>query len=116
MLLLPFISDTPDAEAALGSSAVATAMADPLIVALKKSLLVFIGISSLSVLGLPEIVGQIDDDRLWRTSHNHPSKWMLLRRVEFLMWQPTRDMEKIAGSNRGRVFAEDAPAHRGLSF
>ena len=49
MLLLPIISDAPDAEAALGRTAVATVMADPLIVTLRKSLLVFI-ISSLSVL------------------------------------------------------------------
>ena len=39
--------------------------------------------SSLWVLGSsrPEIVREIDNDRLWRTSHNHPSKWLLLRRV-----------------------------------
>jgi len=43
MLLLPFISDAPEAEADLGKIAVATTMADPLIVALKKFLLVFIG-------------------------------------------------------------------------
>jgi len=39
--------DAPDAEAALGRIAVATAMADPLTVTLKKSLLVLIGISFL---------------------------------------------------------------------
>jgi hypothetical protein len=51
MLLLPFMSDAPDAEAALGRSSVTTAMAGPSTVTLKKSLLVLIGISSLSVLG-----------------------------------------------------------------
>jgi hypothetical protein len=40
------MSDPFAAEAALGRSAVATAMADPLTVALKKSLLEFMGISS----------------------------------------------------------------------
>jgi len=45
------MSDAPEAEDDLGRSAVATAMADPLTVTLKKSLLVFIGVSSLSVLG-----------------------------------------------------------------
>jgi hypothetical protein len=39
--------DAPDAEAALGRTAVANAMADPLTVTLKKSLLVHIGISFL---------------------------------------------------------------------
>jgi hypothetical protein len=39
--------DALAAAAVLGRSAVATAMADPLTVVLKKSLLVFIGISSL---------------------------------------------------------------------
>jgi hypothetical protein len=53
MLLFPFISDACKAEVDPGRSAVATAMADPLTVTLKKSLLVFIfiGASSLSVLG-----------------------------------------------------------------
>jgi hypothetical protein len=37
------MSDAPDAKAAPGRSADATAIADPLTVALKKSLLVFIG-------------------------------------------------------------------------
>jgi hypothetical protein len=50
MLLVPIIFEAPDAEAALGRSAVATAMADPLTVMLKKSLLVFI-ISFLSDVG-----------------------------------------------------------------
>jgi hypothetical protein len=36
--------DAPDAEAALGRSAVTAAMADPLTVTVKKSLLVFISI------------------------------------------------------------------------
>jgi hypothetical protein len=49
MLLLPFISDAPDTEAVLGRNAAAAAMADPLTVTLRKSLLVFICISSLSV-------------------------------------------------------------------
>jgi hypothetical protein len=79
--------DAPDAEAALGRSAVAAAMADPLTVTVKKSLLVFIsiGISSLSSLGpvgVP-IVRKIDNDRLWRTSHNCPSKWMPFERLSF---------------------------------
>jgi hypothetical protein len=47
MLLPPTISDAPEAEDDLGKSAVASAMADPLMVTLKKSLLVFIGVSSL---------------------------------------------------------------------
>jgi hypothetical protein len=47
MLLLPLLSDASEAEAALGRSAAATAMADPLTVALKNSLLVLIGISFL---------------------------------------------------------------------
>jgi hypothetical protein len=51
MLLLPIISDAPKAEVDSGKSADATAMADPLTVTLKKSLLVFIGVSFLSVLG-----------------------------------------------------------------
>jgi len=74
MLLLPIISDAPEAEVDPGRSAAATAMADPLTVTLKKSLLVFIGISFLSVWvsWRPEIVWQVNDDRLWRTSHNHP--------------------------------------------
>jgi hypothetical protein len=51
MLLLPLIFDAPDAKVASGRSAAATAMADPLTVTLKKSLLVFIRASSLLVLG-----------------------------------------------------------------
>jgi hypothetical protein len=51
MLLLPFTSDALDAKADLGRSAVATAIADPLTVTPKKSLLVLIGVSSLLVLG-----------------------------------------------------------------
>jgi len=68
------MSDVFAADAPLARSAVATAMADPLTVTLKKSLLVFIGISFLSVWvsWRPEIVWQVHDDRLWRTSHNHP--------------------------------------------
>jgi hypothetical protein len=118
MLLLPIISDAPKAEVDLGKIAVANAMADPLTVTLKKSLLVFIGISSLSfwVGWRPEIVRQVHNDRLWRTSHNHPSEWMLLRRIKFLMWQPTRHMQKIARLNSGRVFPEVAPSHTSLSF
>jgi hypothetical protein len=50
MLFLLFMSDAPDAEAGPGRSAVASATADPLTVTLKKSLLVFIGVSRLSVL------------------------------------------------------------------
>jgi hypothetical protein len=57
MLLLPFMSDAPDAEAAPGRKAVAAAMADPLIVTLRKSLLVLIGISSLSVWVIPSPSG-----------------------------------------------------------
>jgi hypothetical protein len=53
MLLLLIISDAPKAEVDPGRSAVATAMADPLTVTLKKSLLVFIGVSSQLVLGQP---------------------------------------------------------------
>src|SRR5882757_1065567 len=64
----------------------------------------------------PEIVRQIDDDRLWRTSHHHPSKWTILRRVKFLMRQPSRHMQKIARPNSGRVFSEIAPSHTCLSF
>jgi hypothetical protein len=64
----------------------------------------------------PEIVRQIDNDRLWRTSHNYPSKWMLLRRVKFLMRQPTRHMQKIARSNSRRVLSEVTPPYRSLSF
>jgi hypothetical protein len=45
MLLLPFMSDVLAAKAFPGRSAVAAAMADPLKAVLKKSLLVFIGIS-----------------------------------------------------------------------
>jgi hypothetical protein len=47
MPLLSLMFDAPDAEAALGRTAVANAMADPLTVTLKKSLLVLIGISFL---------------------------------------------------------------------
>jgi hypothetical protein len=88
------MSDALAAEAALGRSAVATAMADPLTATLKKSRLVFIGISPLSILDSvrPEIVRQIDNDRLWRPSHHHPSEWIISRRVKLLMWQPTRHM------------------------
>jgi len=110
--------DAPDAEAALGRIAVATAMADPLTVTLKKSLLVLIGISFLQVFvgWRPEIVRQVHNDRLWRTSHNHPSKWMLRRGIKFLMRQPTRHMQKIARPNRGRVFPALAPSHMSLAF
>jgi hypothetical protein len=103
MLLPPIISDAPEAKVDPGRSAAATAMADPLAAALKKSLLVFICVSFLWVLGSwrPEIVRQIDNDRLRRTSHNHPSKWMLLRRIKFLMRQPAWHMQKIAHSNCG---------------
>jgi hypothetical protein len=45
MLLLPFMFDAPDAEAALGRSAVTAAMADPLTVTVKKSLLYRFGVS-----------------------------------------------------------------------
>jgi hypothetical protein len=53
MLLLPFITDALAADAVLGRSAVATAMADPLTVMLKKSLLVLINSSFLLVGGRP---------------------------------------------------------------
>jgi hypothetical protein len=70
------MSAAPEAEAALGRSAVVAAMVDPLTAMLRKSLRVFISSSSLlvSVSGYPEVVRQIDDDRLWSTSHDHPSK------------------------------------------
>jgi hypothetical protein len=78
--------DAPDAEAALGRSAVTAAMADPLTVTVKKSLLVFISIGILSTVlgsvGVP-IARQIDNDRLWRTSHNRPSKWMPFEGLSF---------------------------------
>jgi hypothetical protein len=41
---------------------------------------------------------------------------MFLRRVEFLMWQPSRHMQKIALANGGRVFSRVAPPHARLSF
>jgi hypothetical protein len=46
MLLLPITSDAARAEVDPGRSAAATAMAEPLTVMLKKSLLVFNGVSS----------------------------------------------------------------------
>src|ERR1700733_2757655 len=116
--MLSFISNAIAAGAVRGKSAVATAAADPLAALLKKSLLVFIEISSLSVVGSvsPEIVRQIYNDRLWCTSHHYPSKWILSRRVELLMWQPTRHMQKVARSNGDRVLPEVAPAHVSLSL
>jgi hypothetical protein len=41
---------------------------------------------------------------------------MFLRRVKFLMWQPSRHMQKIARANSGRMFSEVAPPHTRLSF
>jgi hypothetical protein len=64
-MLPPIISDAPKAEVDLDRSAVATAMADPLTVALKKSLLVFIGISSHN-----QFLGQLAS-RIVRQVPNH---------------------------------------------
>jgi hypothetical protein len=94
-------------------------MAYPSTVALKKSLLVFIGVSffvGLGTIGVQKSSGKFTTIGSGVPRTTSPSEWMFLRWVDFLMRQPTRPMQKITHPDSGRVFPEIASQHTSLSF
>ncbi len=64
----------------------------------------------------PKIIWQIDDNWFGSASYNNPAKGVLIRRIQFLVGQPTWHMQKVARSDCRGMFSAIAPTDRGLSF
>jgi hypothetical protein len=64
----------------------------------------------------PIIVGEIDHDWLRGASHNNPDKAVILRRIDFHVRQPRRNVDKITGVRGRRMLAAFSPTHQAIAL
>src|ERR1700722_1872287 len=62
------------------------------------------------------IIGQIDDNGVWRASDHDPAERLRIRRVAFHVRQPGRYMNEIARACDGAELTALAPPHQALAF
>src|SRR5271167_4010036 len=64
----------------------------------------------------PIVVREIDHDRVRGASHNNPDKAVFLRRIDFHVRQPCRNMDKITGVRGRGMLAALSPADQAIAL
>jgi hypothetical protein len=60
---------------------------------------------------IPQVVTQIHDDCLRSAANYNPLEGGVLRRIDFLVWKPRRNVEKVASLQCGVELSPVAPAN-----